>query len=147
MKIRKLVENMLKHFGKRWWRPRPGPATIVFHRFPTYFPQCLHMFTDPSCPWIARHKELGTRASQDNFGRPQPKKARNHILPFDCLVLHNDYSAQLKGPRTLLRIRPKIGDSGPQPAPKPDEAKPKMPGALPTNRHKPIPIDFGPVAR
>ncbi len=32
------------------------------------------------------------------------------------------------------------------PAPKPDEGKPKMPGAVPTTRHKPMPIDFGPVS-
>ena len=55
-------------------------------------------------------------------------------------------SAELKGPRKLLRIRPKIIDLGPKSAPKPDEAKPKMPGSVPTNRHKPIPIDFGPVS-
>ncbi len=32
-------------------------------------------------------------------------------------------------------------------APKLDEAKPKMPGAVPVNRNKPMPIDFGPVSR
>ncbi len=31
-------------------------------------------------------------------------------------------------------------------APKPDEIKPKMPGAFLTKWQKPIPIDFGPVA-
>ncbi len=31
-------------------------------------------------------------------------------------------------------------------APEPDETKPKTPGAVPTNRHKPIPNDFGPVS-
>jgi hypothetical protein len=30
----------------------------------------------------------------------------------------------------------------PESAPKPNEAKPKMCGALPTNRHKPSPIDL-----
>ncbi len=55
--------------------------------------------------------------------------------------------AQLKGPRTLSKIRPAVADVGPKSAPTPDEAKPKMPGAVPTNRHKPIPNDFGPVSR
>ncbi len=35
---------------------------------------------------------------------------------------------------------------GPNSAPKPDEAKPKMPGEVPTNRLKPSPIDFDPVS-
>ena len=52
-------------------------------------------------------------------------------------------TAELNGPGKLLRIRPNIVDVGPKSAPKPDEAKP---GAVPTNRHKPIPIDFGPVS-
>ncbi len=34
----------------------------------------------------------------------------------------------------------------PKPTPKPDEAKPKMPGAVPTNRHTLIPTDFGPAS-
>ncbi len=29
---------------------------------------------------------------------------------------------------------------------KPDITKPQMPGAVPTNRHKPSPIDFGPIS-
>jgi hypothetical protein len=55
-------------------------------------------------------------------------------------------SADLQGPRHLLRIRPEIVDLGPKSAPKPDETKPKMPRAVPTNRHKPIPFDFGPFS-
>ncbi len=35
---------------------------------------------------------------------------------------------------------------GPKSAPKPDEAKPKTPGAVPSKWHKPIPIDFGPAS-
>ncbi len=46
-------------------------------------------------------------------------------------------------PGELFRIRPEIIDVGPKSAPKPDEAKPKMAEAKPTNKHKPIPIDFG----
>ncbi len=55
-------------------------------------------------------------------------------------------SAELKWPGKLVRIRPDVVDLGPKSAPKPDEAKPKMPEAVPTNKHKPIPIDFGPVS-
>ena len=53
-------------------------------------------------------------------------------------------SAELKQPPTLLRILRKTVDLGPKEAPKPDEAKPKIPGAVPTNQHKPIPTNFGP---
>ncbi len=35
---------------------------------------------------------------------------------------------------------------GPKSAPKPDEAKPKMPESVPANKHKAIPIDFEPVS-
>ncbi len=55
-------------------------------------------------------------------------------------------SAELKGPRQLLRIRPGIVYCRPKSAPKPDETQPKMPGAVPRNRHTPIPVDFGPVS-
>ncbi len=44
------------------------------------------------------------------------------------------------------RFRPGIVDLEPTLAPKPGEAKPKMPEAVSTNRHRPIPIDFGPVS-
>ncbi len=55
-------------------------------------------------------------------------------------------SAELKGPGKTIKIRPEIVDLGPKSAPKPDEAKPKMPGAVPASRHKPMPNDFGPVS-
>ncbi len=42
---------------------------------------------------------------------------------------------RFEGPVEIRRFEP-------QSAPKPDEANPKMPGAVPTNRHKPIPNDF-----
>ncbi len=42
-------------------------------------------------------------------------------------------------------ICPTIVDVGPKTATKLDETKPKMAVAVPTNRHKPIPIDVGPV--
>ncbi len=51
-----------------------------------------------------------------------------------------------RGQEKLVRIRPGIVDLRPKAVPKPDETTPKMPGAVPTNRHAPIPIDFGPVS-
>ena len=51
-----------------------------------------------------------------------------------------------KGPGKLVRIRPQFIDFGPNSAPEPDKAKPKITGAVPTNRHEPIPIDSGPVS-
>ena len=51
-----------------------------------------------------------------------------------------------QGPGQFLRIRLKFADVGPKSDPKPDEARPRTPGAVPTNRHKPSPIDFGPVS-
>ncbi len=40
----------------------------------------------------------------------------------------------------------RISDFGPKSGPKPNEAKPIMPRAVPTNRHETIPIDFGPIS-
>ncbi len=56
------------------------------------------------------------------------------------------HSAELKWPRLLLRILPNIVDLGPNSAPKPAEAKPKMSGAVPTNWYTSIPIDIGRVS-
>ncbi len=54
-------------------------------------------------------------------------------------------SAELKEPRKPTTIQTKVVDLGRKTVSKPDETKPKMPGAVPANRHKPTPIDFGPV--
>ncbi len=45
-------------------------------------------------------------------------------------------SVELQRPGKLGRILTEIVYLGPASAPKPDAAKPKMPGAVPTNRHK-----------
>ncbi len=71
---------------------------------------------------------------------------RMSTLRATALRLRGLYSAELKGPRTLLRIRPGIVDLEPKSAPKPHKAKPKMAGAVPTNPPKPMSIDFGPVS-
>ncbi len=44
-----------------------------------------------------------------------------------------------KNPAGNRRFRTQIG-------PKTDEAKPKVPEAVPTKRNRPMPIDFGPVS-
>ncbi len=48
------------------------------------------------------------------------------------MVASGSCSAELRGPGQLSRIRPEIADFEPKWAPKPDEAKPKMPGPVPT---------------
>ncbi len=40
--------------GKQRWRALPGPAAVLPHICCTYSLQFSHMFTDPSCPSIAR---------------------------------------------------------------------------------------------
>ncbi len=55
-------------------------------------------------------------------------------------------SAEIKGPGKLVRARQKDVDLGPTSASKQNEGEPIMPKAVLTNRHEPIPIDFGPVS-
>ena len=55
-------------------------------------------------------------------------------------------SAELKGPRKLLRIRPEIFDFEPELGLKRGQTKPKIPGTVPTDRHTTIPNDSGPIS-
>ena len=55
-------------------------------------------------------------------------------------------SAELKEPRTFLRIRPGIFDFEPDLGLKLSQTKPKISGTLPTNRHTTIPNDSGPIS-
>ena len=55
-------------------------------------------------------------------------------------------SAELKGPRKLLRIRPGIFDFEPDLGLKLGQTKPKISGTVPTNRHTTIPNDSGPIS-
>ncbi len=55
-------------------------------------------------------------------------------------------SAELKGPRKLLRIRPGIFEFEPDLGLKLGQTKPKISGTVPTNRHTTIPNDSGPVS-
>jgi hypothetical protein len=54
-------------------------------------------------------------------------------------------SSELKGPRTLLRMRPEIFDFGQDLGLKLGQTKPKISGTVPTNRHTTIPNDSGPI--
>ena len=56
------------------------------------------------------------------------------------------YSAELKGPGKLLRIRPRIFDFEPDLGLKLGQTKPKISGTVPTNRHTTIPNDSGPIS-
>ena len=56
------------------------------------------------------------------------------------------YSAELKGPRQLLRIRPEIFDFERALGLKRGQTKPKIPGKVPTDRHTTIPDDSGPIS-
>jgi hypothetical protein len=55
-------------------------------------------------------------------------------------------SAELKGSRRLLRIRPEIFDFEPGLGLKLRQTKPKISGTVPTNRHTTIPNDSGPIS-
>ncbi len=46
----------------------------------------------------------------------------------------------------MVQGESEIVDMGPKSAPKPDEAKQKTPEAVPANKNKPVPIDFGLVS-
>ena len=58
----------------------------------------------------------------------------------------NKVSAELKGPRTLIRIRPPIFDFEPDVGLKLGQTTPKMSGKVPTNRHATIPKDSRPIS-
>ncbi len=69
-----------------------------------------------------------------------PSRWRGSIYP------DPGHSAQLKGPRTFLRIRPGIFDFGPDLGLKLGQTKPKIPGTVPTDRHTSIPNDSGSIS-
>ncbi len=55
-------------------------------------------------------------------------------------------SAEAKGPRKLLRVRPDIFDFQPDLGLQLGQTKPKISGTVPTNRHTTIPDDYGPIS-
>ncbi len=55
-------------------------------------------------------------------------------------------SAELEGPRKLLRIQPEIFDFEPDSDPKLGQTKPKISGTVASNRHNTIPKDYGPIS-
>ncbi len=54
-------------------------------------------------------------------------------------------SAEVKGPRKLLRIRQDIFNFDPNLGLNLGRTKPKIPGTVPTDRHTTIPTDSGPI--
>ncbi len=54
------------------------------------------------------------------------------------------YSAELEGPRKLLRIHPDLFDFGLPLGLKASKSNPKTPGTVLTDRHTTIPKDSGP---
>ncbi len=54
--------------------------------------------------------------------------------------------AEIDGPRTNVRIRPGIFDFVPDLGLKLGQTKPKISGAVPTNRHTTIPKESGPIS-
>ncbi len=55
-------------------------------------------------------------------------------------------SAELKGPRKLSMIRPKISNFVPDLGPERRQTKPKIPGTVPSDHHTPIPSDSGQIS-
>ncbi len=85
------------------------------------------------------HVPTWMTVSRDDGGTRVARRSRK-------LQCCNLYSAELKGPRTLLRIRPEIFDVEPGFGLKLGQTKPKIPGTSPTNRHTTIPNDSGPIS-
>ncbi len=55
-------------------------------------------------------------------------------------------SAELKGPRTLVRIRAEVVESEPDLGLKLGQTKPKISCTIPTNGHTTIPNESGPIS-
>jgi hypothetical protein len=56
------------------------------------------------------------------------------------------HAAELKGPRKRLRIRPELLDYEPDSGLKLGQTTPNISGMIPTNRHTPIPSDYGTIS-
>jgi hypothetical protein len=59
---------------------------------------------------------------------------------------HDAASAELKGPRTLQRIRPEIFDFAPDLGRQLGQTKPKTSGTVSTNQHTTISDGSGPIS-
>jgi hypothetical protein len=60
--------------------------------------------------------------------------------------INNLFSAVLKRPGKLLRIRPEVFDFEPELGRKRSQTKPEMPSTVPTDRHTTIPNDSGSIS-
>ncbi len=84
-----------------------------------------------------------TCGCRPQLGRPGPDRqsAGSHAM-----TLTIPGSAELKAPRQLLRIRPKIFEFDPDLGRTLGQIKPTISGKVPTNRHTRIPNDSGPIS-
>ncbi len=76
---------------------------------------------------------------------PRPPKTTWPINHYGIPLGDAVYAAELKGPRKLLRIWPAIFDFESDLGRKRSQAKPKIPGRVPTDRHTTIPNVSGPI--
>ena len=96
-------------------------------------------------PMSACFEDEGYRACPrtGGLGRPQDWLERATVCTADFKAPN---SAELKGLRKLLRIRPEICDFEPDLGLKRSQTKPHIYGTVPTNRRTTIPNDYGPMS-
>ncbi len=81
--------------------------------------------------------------ARKTWGRPEERtsnKPSNPPSPVEC------DSAELQGPRKLLRIRPEIFDFEPGLGLKRSQTKPKIPGTVLADRRTTVPKDSGQIS-
>ncbi len=90
--------------------------------------------------WIQIGPQTGRTLAKNAWGGAhQPAQADS-----DRYIAH--LSAELKGPRQLLRIRPDMFDFEPELGSEPSSTQPKIRGTVPTDRHTTSPNDSGPIS-
>ncbi len=88
-----------------------------------------------------RRASFGSAVSVDPRDPKNGRRANRSPLAPERILWED--AARLSGPQKLLRIRPKIFDFKPHLGLKLGQAKPKISGTVPTNRHTTIP---GPIS-
>ncbi len=98
---------------------------------------------EPPVPRRARTRLKPLPVYSAHFCKTHPNILKNVCL-FVCLM--GCYSAELKGPRQIVRIRPQTFDFEPESGLKLGQTKPEISGTVPTNRCTTIPNDYGPIS-
>jgi hypothetical protein len=93
-------------------------------------------------PGSAGYKTTRVERPEWFYTPPGPRTFRN-LQDFSAQL---PSSAELKGPRKLVRIWTDIFDFEPQFRLKRSQTKPKIPGTVPTDRHTTISNDYGPIS-